>query len=158
MRVHGKAVEAYKTLAKYMQKNCVRAIENVARPLEVCEKCPFCYRKFTCLIQRLGTYPSLALEDDAIEGIKARVKEMEQETTILKKTKEIENCWLCGGEADTSVDDDGCVFIGCDKDANCPNNIFNSENAFENEFDAIVWWNNEARNVYAECPKGKDYE
>ena len=64
----------------------------------------------------------------------------------------IEDCWFCGGEADTSVDDDGYVFIGC-KDANCPNNIFNSDNAFDNEFDAIVWWNDEARKVYEQCPK-----
>ena len=67
----------------------------------------------------------------------------------------IENCWLCGGEADTSIDDDGYVFIGCDKDANCPNNIFNSENAFDNEFDAIVWWNDEAKKVYEQCPRGE---
>ena len=64
----------------------------------------------------------------------------------------IEDCCFCGGEADTSVDDDGYVFIGC-KDANCPNNIFNSDNAFDNEFDAIVWWNDEARKVYEQCPK-----
>ena len=65
----------------------------------------------------------------------------------------IERCWLCGGEADTSVDDDGYVFIGCDKDTNCPNNIFNSDNAFDNEFDAIAWWNDEAKKVYEQCPK-----
>ena len=50
----------------------------------------------------------------------------------------IERCWLCGGEADTSMDDGGYVYIGCDEDANCPNNIFNSDNAFDNEFDAVV--------------------
>lgn len=67
----------------------------------------------------------------------------------------IERCWLCGGEADTSIDDDGYVYIGCDKDANCPNNIFNSDNAFDNEFDAIAWWNDEARMVYKQCAKGE---
>ena len=65
----------------------------------------------------------------------------------------IERCWLCGGEADTSIDDDGYVFVGCDENANCPNNIFNSDNAFETETEAIEWWNEEARKVYKQCPK-----
>ena len=79
MSVHGEAVAAYKTLAEYLQKNCVRAMGRVCHPFEICEKCPFLYRGFTCLIHRLGNYPGLALEDDAIEGINAKTEELERE-------------------------------------------------------------------------------
>lgn len=78
MSRHSEAAEAYKTLAEYMQKNCVREMKNVKYPWEVCERCPFFYSKYTCLIQRLGTFPELALEDDTLEGIKEKVKELER--------------------------------------------------------------------------------
>lgn len=79
MSPHSEAAAAYKALAKYMQKNCVKVMKNVKFPWEICEKCPFHYHRITCLIQRLGNYPDLALEDDTLEGIEAKVKELEQE-------------------------------------------------------------------------------
>lgn len=75
---HSEAAAAYKILAEYMQKNCVRVMKNVKYPWEVCERCPFLYSKYTCLIQRLGNYPELALEDVALEGIQEKVKELER--------------------------------------------------------------------------------
>ena len=54
---------------------------------------------------------------------------------------ELRKCRFGGGEADVSQDDDGMYIVGCDRDFDCENNIFTTEQTFESEDDAILWWN-----------------
>lgn len=53
----------------------------------------------------------------------------------------LKRCKRCGGEADIFQDDTGLYVVGCDRDADCENNIFMSENEFESEEEAAEWWN-----------------
>ena len=70
MPTHRQAVDAYKTLAKYM--NCYPRAEK-------CPKCLFHMDYGVCLVQRLGTYPELALEKEDIEELEINLKRLDGE-------------------------------------------------------------------------------
>lgn len=70
---HDEAFASYRKLAEYMQANCGKGTG-----INKCENCPFLFRDFVCLIQRLGLYPNLALEKDEMEGVARRIERLKE--------------------------------------------------------------------------------
>ena len=70
MTKNGEVLTAYVTLAKYMQGRCRGT---------PCDKCLFYSRKhYVCLVQRLGTWPGLALTDETMEEINVNYAKLEK--------------------------------------------------------------------------------
>lgn len=69
MSKHSEAVKAYYTLAEYM-KNCHPRQEN-------CQKCIFYMHYYTCLIERLGIHPDLALRNQDVKELETHLKWIE---------------------------------------------------------------------------------
>ena len=73
MVTHKQAAEAYNTLARYVAFNCFPKSGS-------CKKCPFLrFDGFTCLIQRMGTYPQLSIDTDARGSILQNLSRLESE-------------------------------------------------------------------------------
>ena len=71
MVTHKEAVEAYRTLAEYMQ-NCYSRAEK-------CPRCLFHMHYKVCLIQRLGLYPNLAFDTEDVRELDDNLKRLEEE-------------------------------------------------------------------------------
>ena len=73
MVTHKEAHEAYNTLSRYVAYNCYPKSGS-------CEKCIFLrFDGFTCLIQRMGTYPQLSIDTDAKGSILQNISRLEAE-------------------------------------------------------------------------------
>ncbi|MBR6818105.1 MAG: hypothetical protein IKM86_05880 [Acidaminococcaceae bacterium] len=78
MTKNGEVLTAYVTLAKYMQGRCG------AMPCQY--GCLFFSKNHqTCLAQRLGTWPGLALTDETMEEINANFAKLEANFAKLER-------------------------------------------------------------------------